>query len=76
MLNWLLLFWRKISAWAIPGQANAVHHDPGSEPYRPSNLHARHYRYNRLVEQGLAASAAFEHRSGGYNCADQRVFGR
>jgi hypothetical protein len=44
MLNWLLLLWRKLSAWMMPGPAVAAHHDPDSEPYRPSNLHARHYR--------------------------------
>jgi hypothetical protein len=43
MLNWLLLLWRKISACLMPGAAMA-HHDSVSETYRPSNLHARHYR--------------------------------
>jgi hypothetical protein len=44
MLNWLLLLWRKFGAWMMPGPAIAAHHDPGPETYRPSNLHARHYR--------------------------------
>jgi hypothetical protein len=44
MLNWLLLLWRKISAWMMPGPTAAAPRDPVSEPYRPSNLHARHYR--------------------------------
>ena len=44
MLNWLLLWWRKISAWLMPGSAGMAQHDSVSEPYRPSNLHARHYR--------------------------------
>jgi hypothetical protein len=43
MLNWLLLLWRKISAWAIPRPVASTHHDSASEPYQPSNLHARHY---------------------------------
>jgi hypothetical protein len=44
MLNWLLSLWRRISAWMMPGRAIAAHHDPGSDSYQPSNLHARHYR--------------------------------
>ncbi len=44
MLNWLSLFWRKIRAWLMPGPAVPAHHEPVSEAYRPSNLHARRYR--------------------------------
>jgi hypothetical protein len=44
MLNWLVLFWRKIRAWMMPGPAVQAHHESVSEPYRPSNLHARRYR--------------------------------
>jgi hypothetical protein len=44
MLNWLLLFWRKIKGWMRPGPAVQSHHEPVSEPHRPSNLHARRYR--------------------------------
>ncbi|HTS67207.1 MAG TPA: hypothetical protein VMH28_34520 [Candidatus Acidoferrales bacterium] len=44
MLKWLLLLWRRISAWMVIGPAVPPHHDPASETYRPSNLHARHYR--------------------------------
>jgi hypothetical protein len=43
MLNWLLLLWRKISAWAMPGPVTPAHHDAASNPYQPSNLHARHH---------------------------------
>jgi len=44
MLNWLLLFWRKIRAWMMPEPQDQEHHEPGSKTYRPSNLHARRYR--------------------------------
>jgi hypothetical protein len=43
MLNRLLLMWRKFCAWLVPNPAVPTHHDL-SEPYRPSNLHARRYR--------------------------------
>jgi hypothetical protein len=48
MLNWLLLLWRKTSAWMMPGPAAAADHDPVSESYRPSKLQARHFRWNRV----------------------------
>ena len=43
MLNWLLRFWDRLCAWmqrrpAAPRQPAVV-----SEPYHPSNLHARRY---------------------------------
>ena len=44
MLNWLLRLWRKVGAWLMPGPETPAHHGPVSEPYHPSNLHARHYR--------------------------------
>jgi hypothetical protein len=44
MSNWLLLVWRKMKAWMMPGPAVPAHHEPVSEPYRPSNLHARRDR--------------------------------
>jgi hypothetical protein len=44
MSDWLLLVWRKIKAWMMPGPAVPAHHEPVSEPYQPSNLHARRYR--------------------------------
>jgi hypothetical protein len=44
MSNWLLLVWRKIKEWMMLGPAVPAHHQPVSEPYQPSNLHARRYR--------------------------------
>jgi len=44
MLSWLLLHWRKLRAWLMPGPTVPVHHDLDSRPYQASNLHARHYR--------------------------------
>jgi hypothetical protein len=44
MRNWLLLLWRKISAWMMPSPVAPAHHDTDSETFRPSNLHARHHR--------------------------------
>lgn len=44
MLNWLLVFGRKIKAWIRLGPAVQAHHESMSEPYRSSNLHARRYR--------------------------------
>src|SRR5262249_35080213 len=44
ILNWLLLLGRRFRAWMMPGRAVPTHHDPISDPYQPSNLHARHYR--------------------------------
>jgi hypothetical protein len=44
MFNWLLLMWRTFCAWIMPGPAGPTHHESGLDTYRPSNLHARHYR--------------------------------
>jgi hypothetical protein len=44
MFNWLLRVWHRFGAWLMPGPSDAAHHDPVSGLYRPSNLHARHYR--------------------------------
>jgi hypothetical protein len=44
MWNWLLLLWRRISAWMMPGPGVSTQHKPDSDAYHPSNLHARHYR--------------------------------
>jgi len=44
MLNWLLRLWRGFCAWLLQRPAEPSHHGPVSQPYQPSNLHARHYR--------------------------------
>lgn len=42
MLNWLLRLWRRFGAWMMQRPAVSMHHPPVSQPYHPSNLHARH----------------------------------
>ena len=44
MWNRLLLLWHKFRTWLVPGPAVPTRHDPMSENYQPSNLHARRYR--------------------------------
>ena len=44
MLHRLLLWWRKFAEWMMPGPKVPAHHDLFSEPFRPSNLHSRHFR--------------------------------
>lgn len=45
MLKRLVLLWHKITAWLVPGPTVTTHHGSHvSEPYQPSNLHARHFR--------------------------------
>jgi hypothetical protein len=44
MQKWLLLLWRRFRAWLVLDPSVPAHHHRVSEPYQPSNLHARHYR--------------------------------
>jgi hypothetical protein len=44
MRNRLVLLWHKFCAWLMPDQTERAHHAAFSEPYHPSNLHARRYR--------------------------------
>ena len=42
MLNWLLRLWRRFDSWLMQRPAEPTHHYSYSQPYHPSNLHARH----------------------------------
>ena len=44
MWNSLVLFWRRFRAWLLLEPTGPAHHSHFSEPYQPSNLHARRYR--------------------------------
>jgi hypothetical protein len=44
MLNRLVLLWRKFRAWLVFEPEVPTHRPAFSEPYQPSNLHARRYR--------------------------------
>ncbi|HEX3747104.1 MAG TPA: hypothetical protein VHW09_24375 [Bryobacteraceae bacterium] len=43
MLNRLLRFWQKLSAWVLARPVEADHRFPVARPYQSSNLHARHH---------------------------------
>jgi len=41
MLKSLLRLWHRLTAWITQRPAVPAFHAPASEPYHPSNLHAR-----------------------------------
>ena len=43
MLNSLVRLWNRLRAWMEQRPAGPAHHRTGSEPYYPSNLHARRH---------------------------------
>jgi hypothetical protein len=41
MLNWFLRFFHRLGAWLLQRPSVTTDHQPVSEAYHPSNLHAR-----------------------------------